>query len=140
MTCKATLKYRGKLLVCTGDDSETFHFAHSCNGVHWGSEITERNQCDYSHVYCGETLRCQNDVDSKRPTCREHYAISSRFGAIKWSKEKRPQPAVMFDGLCMGHRYGSHQADCLMLAAATMQDAVNRMEYLRESAGCPVCR
>lgn len=146
--CTATLKYRGKLLTCT-DYDDGWHFTHSCDGQHWGNETKKRNQCNYRNIYCGESIRCECDIDDNQPNHYAHTGTSKRYGNISWSQDKRPQPTVMFDGLCMGHRYGSHEADCLMLSAAIHQDAVNRLEHLREKSscsispectGCPICR
>ncbi len=125
--CKATLLHRGVLLECEARH-EWSRSAHESGGVYWRDGETERHQCTESASYCGETLRCDLDAGERQHgDC--HRARSVRFGVIAWSDEKRPQPDVMFEGLCMGHRYGSHEADCLMLAASTHQDAANRLEY-----------
>lgn len=135
--CEAKLIHRGVEVTCSKwhQEGDSFDAArHHSDGAHgpmvyWQDGETERLQCTATASYCGEELRCDCDAP-----CREfHTATSVRFARIAWNDEKRPQPAVMFQGLCLGHLYGSHEADSLMLAAATMQDAANRLEYYAES-------
>ena len=86
--------------------------------------MSDSAKCNETAVYCGETLKCRG-----RFCNRSHEGFSHRYGVIYWSDEKRPQPAGMFIGWVMGTMYGSHQADSMMVAASTMQDAANRIEF-----------
>lgn len=130
--CKAVLLRRGVELRCTRWHREDERPTHECDGVYWGDDETEWTQCPATTDYCGEHLRCDDDDRGEPHRGGFHTTPSKRYGSISWNDEKRAQPTVMFCGLCMGHRYGSHEADSLMLAAATMQDAANRLEALRE--------
>lgn len=87
--------------------------------------IAEENRCRSCAQYCGEQIRCEDSAER----CRGDHCGIGRYGRILWSRDRRPQPAVMYEGLCMGHRYGSYEADANMLAAAQMQDAANRIEF-----------
>ncbi len=127
--CTAQLKHRGVVIEC-----ESFHpyswSSHENHGVYWEDGETEREQCPSTVTYCAETLRCDSDADR----CRNgHGAHSVRYGDISWSEQHRPQPALMAMSLGCGHRFGSYEADAQMCAAATMQDAANRLELLRAS-------
>lgn len=131
MSCTATLVRRGFVHPCArwhreGEPGIT----HGCDEHYWGGEgETTWTQCPAEAVYCGEQLRCDCDIRDPARGCDEHWARSARYGDLMWSHLRRPQPAVMFHGMSMGHRFGSHEADAMMVAAATMQDAANRLEY-----------
>jgi hypothetical protein len=130
--CEAKLLRRGEVLECVRLHREDETPTHECDGHYWGGEgETAWKQCPATATYCGEALRCDCDIRDPERGCSEHYADSARYGQLSWSDEKRAQPSVMFSGLGMGHRYGSRENDCAMLAAATLQDAVNRLEQLQ---------
>lgn len=128
--CEAKLIRRGVELTCVRWHPEGERPTHECKGHYWSDGETEWTQCTATASYCGESLRCDFDDRGEPHGGGYHCARSARYGLISWSDDKRAQPSVMFDGPCMGHRYGSYEADSMMLAAATMQDAANRLEYI----------
>lgn len=133
MSCKATIKRRGVVLTC-GEyhhrkDEMPCHRCETDDGnVYWSDGDPDREQCPSLARYCAEELQCDSDGPDR---CRNgHGAYSVRYGHIAWSEHKRPQPSVMFSSGGMGHRFGSYEADAMMTAAATMQDAANRLELV----------
>ena len=88
-----------------------------------------KNNCKSTAYYCGQKFTCSQS--NCGPQSLFHSAYSMRYSHLAWSDNKRAQPAAMFHSGHMGTVYGSHEADSMVMAAAQMQDAVNRLEYLQ---------